>query len=154
MRRVGREFVDVDAIVDDRSVASREPIPGDVKFTNSFRNEDQGINPAHGVAPDAFAVGVPVVIPAVTGVNDNRNTGQTRGCDCVMENQRVVSVENVGAIYAESGSQVENQAERKARGLSKRTYRHVCGFGFMRKQTGMACAVDGGLVPFGLLLAG
>src|SRR5580692_8234223 len=102
-------------------------ILGDVEFTDSFGDKDDGIRPTDGAAPDAFAVGVPVVISAVTGVDDDGNPGQTRGCDGVMENQGVVSVEDVGAIYTESSRQVEDQAEREARGFAKGMDRHVCG---------------------------
>jgi len=119
MRGVGGEFVDVDAVVDDRSVASRETIPGDVKFLNSFRNEDQGINPAYGVAPDAFAVGIPVAISAMPSVDDDRDSGQARGCDSVVKDKGVVSVKHVRTIHAESGNEVEDQVERESRGLSK-----------------------------------
>ena len=109
MREVGCEFADIDAVVDDRGVASGEPIPGDVEFANSFRNEDQGINPAYRVAPDTFAVGVPVAISAMLGVDDDRDSGQARGGDGVVKNQGVVSVKHVRTIHSESGSEVEDQ---------------------------------------------
>ena len=153
MRGVGCEFLDVNAVVDDRSFASRETIPGDVEFANAFGNEDQGINPAYGVAPDPFAVGVPVVISAVPGVDDHRDSGQARGCDSVVKNKGVVSVKHVRTIHAESGSEVEDQVQREARGLSKRMHRHVCGLGFRRKLTWVAGAIDRGFVAFGFLLA-
>src|SRR5580700_3054833 len=130
MRGVGCEFVDVNAVVDDRSLASRETIPGDVEFLNSFGNEDQGINPAYGVAPDAFAVGVPVAISAVPGVDDDRDSGQARGGDGVVQNKGVVSVKHVRTVYSESGSEVQDQVEREARGLSKGMHRHVGALGF------------------------
>jgi hypothetical protein len=153
MRGVGCEFVDVDAVVDDRSVTSRDTIPGDVEFLNSLRDEDQGINPAYGVAPDTFAVGVPVAISAVPGVDDDRDSGQARGCDSVVKNKGVVSVKHVRTIHSESGSEVQDQAEREARGLSKRMHRYVCGLGLRRKLTWVAGAIDRGFVAFGFLLA-
>src|SRR5580704_17385936 len=129
MRGVGCEFVDVNAVVDNRSLASRETIPGDVEFANSFGNKDQGINPAYGVAPDTFAMGVPVAISAMPGVDDDRDSGQARSGDGVVKNQGVVSVKHVRTIHSESGSEVEDQLEREARGLSKRMHRHVGGLG-------------------------
>jgi hypothetical protein len=92
MRGVCRELADIDPVVNDRSLASREPIPGDVILPNSFRYEDHGITPPHTLAPDPFAVGIPVHISAVTCVHDDWNLGQARGCDPVVENQGVVSV--------------------------------------------------------------
>ena len=84
MRRVRCEFLDVDAIVDDRGVASRKPVPGNVKIAHAFRNKDQRVNPAYGVAPNPFTVGVPVVISTVAGVDDDWNSGKDCGCDGVV----------------------------------------------------------------------
>ena len=153
MGRAGCEFVDVDAVIDDRGVASGKPIPGDVEFVNSFRNEDQGINPAHGVAPDPFAVGIPVAISAVTSVDNDGDSREASGGDGIVENQGVVGMEHVRAIHAESGGEVPDQTERETCGFSKRIHWHACRIGLRRKLTWMAGAIDRGLVAFCLLLA-
>jgi hypothetical protein len=69
-----------------------------------------------------------------------------------MKDKGVVSVEHVGTIHPESGSEVQDQVQREARGFSKRTHRHVCGLGFRRKLTWVAHAIDRGFVAFGFLL--
>jgi len=153
MRGASRELADIDPVVNDGSLASREPIPGDVILSNSFGYEDYGISPSHTLAPNPFAVGIPVHISAVTCVHDDRNSSQARGRDPIVENQRVVSVKHVGTIYPEPGGEFPDQAERKPCGLAKRMHGHMRGLRFRGQLAWVGDAIDRGRMAFGLLLA-
>src|ERR1700676_2391830 len=151
-RGVGGELLDVDPVVDDRGVAPRKAIPGEVILADAFGNEYQGVGPAHAVTPNAFAVGIPVQVSAVTGVDDDGNTGEAGGYDGVMENQGIVGVKYVRAIDAESGGEVADESQREACRFAKGMHGHAGGCGFGRPLTWVGSAVDRGGMAFGLLL--